>query len=259
MLMLSFDHPTSHPSASGGLLQSAARVNWQLIFATLHTHLAAIRPFQLDTNIHTEPSLNTPLGSFLFCFHGRVWLNSILEVGMQRSEKTRLEGTGSMNGSSCHWEGSAPLTALILSGCMSLERKLQSCIPDDNVCRSFVSRVRNKKKRTGSQRRNDEHLVWGRRHFWKWWPCKSPSVQAQNKECTQQMISRLTLPFKWDLLRSKHAIFIRSRFVLWHAGLDWTFLLKTWRVPEAKDIRRWDAVPAKSLSSPRSGGSHLTS
>lgn len=88
-----------------------------------------------------------------------MWLNSILKVGMQRSEKTSLEGTGSMNGSSCYWEGSAPLAALILAGCVSLESKLQSCISDDNVCRSFVSRVRNKKKRTGSQRRNDEHLV----------------------------------------------------------------------------------------------------
>lgn len=39
------------------------------------------------------------------------------------------------------------------------------------------------------------------------------SVQAQNKECTQQMISRLMLPFKWDLLRNKNAIFLCSRFV----------------------------------------------
>lgn len=53
-----------------------------------------------------------------------------------------------------------------------------------------------------------------------------PSVQAQNKECTQQMISRLMLPFKWDLLRNKNAILIRSRFVSQHAGPDWASLLK---------------------------------
>lgn len=53
-----------------------------------------------------------------------------------------------------------------------------------------------------------------------------PSVQAQNKECTQQMISRLMLPFKWDLLRNKNAIFICSRFVSRHAGPDWAPLLK---------------------------------
>lgn len=53
-----------------------------------------------------------------------------------------------------------------------------------------------------------------------------PSVQAQNKECIQQMTLRLMLPFKWDLLRNKYAIFICSRFVLWHAGPDWASLLK---------------------------------
>lgn len=52
------------------------------------------------------------------------------------------------------------------------------------------------------------------------------SVQALNNECTQQMISRLMLPFKWDLLRNKHAIFICSRFVLRHAGPDWASFLK---------------------------------
>lgn len=71
------------------------------------------------------------------------------------------------------------------------------------------------------------------------------------------MISRLMLPLKWDLLRSKHAIFICTRFVLWHAGLDWASRLKAWRIPEAKDIRRWDIVPAKSPLLPGSGGSQL--
>jgi len=53
-----------------------------------------------------------------------------------------------------------------------------------------------------------------------------PSVQARNKECTQQTISRLTLPFKCDLLRNKYAISICSRFVLQHAGPDQASLLK---------------------------------
>lgn len=53
-----------------------------------------------------------------------------------------------------------------------------------------------------------------------------PSVQAQNKERTQQTISGLTLPFKWDLLRNKNAIFICSRFASQHAGPDWASLLK---------------------------------
>lgn len=99
-------------------------------------------------------ALNAPLtGSQLVV----VAPTSILHLGVQRPEKRMLGGTGGQNSRSCHGEGSARLTTLVLAGCASL--KLSSSNVDDNVYRRFISRVRTKKKSAKSQWRKGEHLV----------------------------------------------------------------------------------------------------
>lgn len=88
-----------------------------------------------------------------------VALTSISHLGDQRPEKRVLGGTGGQSSSSCHREGSARLTTLVLAGCVSLKGRLSSFSLDDNVCRRFISRVRSKKKSAESQQRKGEHLV----------------------------------------------------------------------------------------------------